>query len=436
MSAITTIFQQQLECFLPCKGKLVLALSGGMDSRVLLELLKLAKLREDKLDILAVHVHHGLSPNADKWAQQCQQWSLEAGIPCVIEHVQLDLTAGESVEQLARDARYQVLKKHIDINDVLLTGQHADDQVETFLLAMKRGSGPKGLSAMGITRSFGLGQLSRPLLTCTRRQVHEFAVQLGLEWVEDESNQDTRYDRNFLRHEVVPVLSSRWPHIYQSVQRSAEVCAQQERLIERLLEPFMSSCLHKDKSLKIETLSTYDELVRNQLFRHWFELHRFKMPAKDHLTVIWQQVALSSKDANPKLELSDCQVRRFNKRLYLVPSMQDISNWRCRLTVGESIALPDGLGQLSLQPSKNGNIALPKGVSSVEVVFDPTGLSAHPAERAHSRKLKKLFQEYGVPTWLRRRTPIIKLDQQVVAIADLFVSKSYNGQECELIWDK
>ncbi|GAL07624.1 tRNA(Ile)-lysidine synthetase [Photobacterium aphoticum] len=237
-------------------SRFVLAFSGGMDSRVLLHLLARYQQVHPEVTCQAVHVHHGLSANADTWAAQCEAWAQEAGMACVIEHVTLLTGSGESIEQLARDARYQALNKHVDANTVLLTAQHADDQLETFLLALKRGSGPAGLSAMPAYIAFGAGLHCRPLLGVSRAEIEQYADTHQLEWVEDESNQDERYDRNFLRHQVTPLLTARWPGIRKAVARSARLCAEQERLLEDLLAAQLAQAVQPDGSLAVTALGS------------------------------------------------------------------------------------------------------------------------------------------------------------------------------------
>ncbi|KAB1453641.1 tRNA lysidine(34) synthetase TilS [Vibrio panuliri] len=415
--------------------KIVLALSGGVDSRVLLDLL--AQYQHDfDCHCLAVHVHHGLSQNAESWAQQCQTWCQAANIALVVERVELSLT-GRSIEESAREARYLALAKHLEAGDVLLTGQHSDDQLETFLLALKRGSGPKGLSAMAQQMPFGQATIIRPLLRISRSQIEAYAQDKHLVWVDDESNQDIRFDRNFIRHQISPLLQQRWPHFSQAVQRSSELCAEQEALLEELLSDKLRQAMGKNQSLSIDCLSQHSERVRGQLLRMWLSALGQKMPSRDHLSKLWQQVALAREDANPILNLSGGQVRRSNGELYWVEAAKDISQWQHNIALEQRLTLPEHLGSLQLILTGSGQLssdALARG--SLEVIFNPEGLSAHPVGRRHSRKLKKLFQEYGVPSWLRRRTPILLCDGEVAAIADLFIDQRFAGQDCELIWDR
>ncbi|MBW3694367.1 tRNA lysidine(34) synthetase TilS [Vibrio sp. T187] len=437
MSSLFETFTQSIQQLPEQPCRLVLAYSGGVDSRVLLELMAEYRKQLPDLECLAVHVHHGLSENADQWVEHCQQTCEQLNILVHIERVSLDLTCGESIEKLARDARYHALNKHLNPGDVLLTGQHSDDQVETFLLALKRGSGPKGLSSMAAVKQFGHALILRPLLDASREQVVQYAQSKSLAWVEDESNTDQRFERNFIRHEVTPVLSERWPSFRQSVQRSAQLCAEQETLLDELLTLPLEQAIQKDQSLSIAELSQHSPLLRARLIRMWLEVLGSPMPSQKQLQLIWQEVANAQNDANPELKLAGGTIRRFANRLYLVGTQADVSGWSCKVTLNQELDLPDSLGKLLFTSDDgNGRISLPTDSNELWGSFNPEGLSAHPVGRGHSRKLKKLFQEYQVPSWLRRRTPILMYQNQVVAVADLFVDKSFEGQDCDLIWSK
>ncbi len=433
MSNLYAHLCQQLQLY--HQRRFVLALSGGVDSRVLLALL--ARYRDEfGAFVSAVHVHHGLSENADNWVSQCHKWCNDYSIELSIEYVQLDTSSGESIEKLAREARYQALNKHVAQGDILLVGQHADDQIETFLLALKRGSGPKGLSSMAKASSFGLGTLFRPLLTVKRSDIESCADELQLEWITDESNSDTRYERNFIRHKVTPVLTARWPSIHDSVQRTVELCAEQESLLEELLYSSLQQAMAKDGSLIIDELIKHSEAVRRQLIRQWFRRCHLPMPSRKHTDMIWDELALAKLDANPKLKLSDYEVRRYCGHLYCVAEYQDVSGWTSDINFCQPLRLPDNLGTLEIVKSTKGLLHLPDCSDDLWISFNPEGLSACPVGRVGSRKLKKLFQEYGVPSWLRRRIPILMYQNHVVAVGNLFIDRDFSGQDYDLVWDK
>ncbi|NOI66616.1 tRNA lysidine(34) synthetase TilS [Vibrio sp. 99-8-1] len=443
-------FSSVLDSFtLHTHGKVVLALSGGVDSRVLLHLLAHYRSKHPSLICQVVHVHHGLSDNADSWSEQCAVWCEEYSFDFKVERVTLNLGNQISTEQEARVHRYQVLEKYVAEGDVLLTGQHATDQVETFLLALKRGSGPKGLSSMPVSTVFSQGHLVRPLLAISRQQVYQFAQDEKLDWLEDESNNDIKFDRNFLRHHVVPVLTERWPEIEKSVGRSAKLCAEQEQLVNELLEEKLSFCLQADKSLAIDALSQQSELARKQLIRMWLKRQSCLMPSYKQLELIWSEVAQAKKDANPTLGIASGTIRRFQHALYFVAPHCDVSHWTGELHWQQPLKLPDNLGELlfvSIERSQAEGTAnervekmtlrTPSEEETVSVTFAPEGLLAHPATRTHSRKLKKLYQEYGVPTWLRKRTPIIMYNDKIAMVGDLFVDKNFHGHDCEIVWNK
>ncbi|RLQ15992.1 tRNA lysidine(34) synthetase TilS [Vibrio sp. SBT000027] len=425
-------------------SRLIVAFSGGVDSRVLLELAA-QYAQTHGIECCAVHVHHGLSKNADHWAEQCQTWCDALSVSLAVDRVSLDINSGESVEKLARDARYQAFQQHIRQGDVLVTGQHIDDQLETFLLALKRGSGPKGLSSMAKVMSFSEAFIVRPLLSVTRSDIEASAHDMGLTWVEDESNQDVRFDRNFIRHQVTPTLTERWPNFREAVSRSAQLCAEQELLLDELLESHFQQALEDSQSLIIEALFQHSDLLRARLIRMWLSHCNQPMPSQKQLKLIWDEVACAQADANPKLVLNDAEVRRFNHQLYLVRETKDLSDWQSHLSMGESLTLPDGLGELRLNSALSDGASNHRDVQSfslsdtnatLRVIFNPEGLSAHPVGRGHSRKLKKLFQEYQVPSWLRRRTPILMDGDRVIAVLGLFVDKNYEGQDCEALWSK
>ncbi|MEH6531663.1 MAG: tRNA lysidine(34) synthetase TilS [Photobacterium frigidiphilum] len=417
----------------PDSNRFVIALSGGLDSRVLLHLMGRFIRENPQYQCNAVHVHHGLSGNADKWAQQCQLWAFEEKITCHIEHVTLVLGNRVSVEQQAREQRYLALSKHVQQGDCLLTAQHADDQLETFLLALKRGSGPAGLASMPESITFGIGYHLRPLLQVTRQSITDYGIAHQLEWVEDESNQDQRYDRNFLRHQITPLLHQRWPGIRKAVSRSAALCGEQEALLNELLASHLSKALHVDQSLKIVELGS--ERIGKQLIRQWLSLFTVLMPSQAQLQQIWQSVVLAQDDANPQVCWDNHQIRRYKQRLYVVKQWADISLFQQKCELNQACSLPEGLGTLVLTTVKaNGILRLPQQHEIVSVRFEPEGIEAKPQGRIGKRKLKKLFQEYEVPSWNRRRTPLVFYNDRLAAVAGLFVTEDFFGEDCDLDW--
>ncbi len=344
---------------------------------------------------------------------------------------------GLGVEAHARAARYQAFQDTLNAGEVLVTAQHQDDQCETLLLALKRGSGPTGLSAMAPSSAFADSRLLRPLLNETRESLRQWALAHQLSWIEDESNQDDTYDRNFLRLRVIPVLRERWPHFSEAVARSASLCAEQEQLLDEMLAAELASLVAEDGSLAITPLTSMSPPSRGAAA----SLARRAAGADASPEVperLWHEVALAREDASPCLRLGDFTVRRFQQRLYWVKylpgqteSVQHWPDWR------QPLRLADGLGELMLQPG--GRLRPPSADEPVTVRFRASG-HLHIVGRHGGRKLKKIWQELGVPPWRRDTTPLLFYGETPIAAADdLFVTTEgevKDGEGVRLSWRK
>ncbi|QUJ66891.1 tRNA lysidine(34) synthetase TilS [Photobacterium sp. GJ3] len=430
-------FSLTLRRLCPTPVPLVLAFSGGLDSRVLLHLLSRFIREFPDYSVQAVYVHHGLSPNADHWQKQCAVWAAQDGIPFETVRVEVQKGSRLSLEQSARDARYQALAGYVRKGECLLTAQHADDQLETVLLALKRGSGPAGLAAMPEMKPFAGGSHVRPLLDISRATLEAYAETHQLQWVEDESNQDTRFDRNFLRQTVLPALNERWPGLRQSVARSAALCGEQEALLAALLSEKLSLLSQPDGSLNIAVIE--DAVQGKALIRLWLQQQQLPLPSKAQMEQIWLSICQARVDANPCVSLAGYDIRRFRHHLYVVRPLPDLTQWHAEMALDAWCALPAGLGQLRLSRLEAGTrvgllLRLPAVDEPVRITFDPSGLSAQPVGRAGRRKLKKLFQESQVPSWRRRQMPLVFYGDQLAAVAGLFVVKGFEGNTCQLVW--
>jgi tRNA(Ile)-lysidine synthase len=411
--------------------QLLVAFSGGLDSSVLLHLLVGLRQQLPDLQLRAVHVHHGLSGFADQWVTHCQQQCVAWQLPLVVQRVQVDSQQG-GIEAAARTARYSAFASTLAAGETLLTAQHLDDQCETFLLALKRGSGPAGLSAMAAQTSLGNNHLLRPLLGLSRQQLEAYAQQHQLSWIDDDSNQDPRFDRNFLRLQVLPLLNQRWPHFAAATARSASLCAEQEQLLDELLAEQLHKLLDDERTLAIDGLLTCSPARRFALLRRWIALFGVTMPSREQLQRLWEEVALSREDAEPQLQLGQYQFRRFRHRLYLLPLMADLREISLSWSLDEPLKLPDGLGELV---SGEGDICLraPQSQQKVSIRFSAQG-KQRILGRAHSRPIKKLWQELGIPPWQRERTPLIYYDDQLIAALGIFVSEAGQTPEGQQPW--
>lgn len=405
----------------------LVAFSGGLDSTVLLhQLVTLRNGVAPDLQIRAMHIHHGLSPRANQWVAHCEAICARWQVPLEICRVTLP-AGGQGIEGEARAARYQALAQSMQSHEVLLTAQHQDDQCETLLLALKRGSGPAGLAAMPDRLAFADSWLLRPLLDVPRAELESWAEAHRLSWIEDESNQDDRYDRNFLRLHVLPLLQQRWPHFARSVSRSAALCGEQEQLLDELLAEQLARNMHSGGALSIAPLEQLSEARRFALLRRWFGYHQASMPARAALQRLWQEVALSREDANPRLRFGRHEVRRFQGSLYWVAIRQvnkdSIISWTAPFP---RLSLP-GVGEVFAEA--NGMVVRrPLPGEQVTLRFKAAGLQ-HIVGRDKGRTLKKIWQELNIPPWQRETTPLLFYGEQLIAALGVFITREGQAQD-------
>ncbi len=378
----------------------------------------------------AVHLDHGLHPDSGAWAAHCQSQCDVLGIPLTVRHLRLTPLPGESLEAVARAARYRAFSSLLASGDLLLTAHHRDDQAETLLLALLRGSGVHGLAAMPFEMDCGAGRLVRPLLETTREMLAAYAREQGLEWIDDPSNQSITLDRNYLRHEVLPLLRARWPALATTLSRSASHCAEAAQLSDRLAARTLDGLAGERRgTLDIPGLARLDRSLQKAVLRLWLKRRGFIVPDTRHLTRILDEVLPARADANPLVAWSGCEIRRYRRDLFALsplpdpPSPTRVIPW----SVGDQFAtleLPSGLGRLEWHPSPNsdgtpvGRAGEP-GQQIFEVRFGLTGLNCRPNAGSPARSLKKLYQAFGIPVWWRPYVPLIFAEAALVAVAGI-----------------
>ncbi|MFV0511014.1 MAG: tRNA lysidine(34) synthetase TilS, partial [Shewanella algae] len=344
-----------------------LGYSGGMDSELLAY--TLARFRETHpktpYQVSLVHVHHGLSRNADAWAAHCRQRAEHYGLNFVLRKVQLELGPRVSIEAEARRARYQAIAEQLNPGDILLTAHHQDDQLETLLLALKRGQGPKGLAAMGQAQHLAFTSLARisraesapcwqlrPMLDSSRAQIEQAVASLELPYINDESNQDTQYDRNFLRAEVIPVLKQRWPSIATTASRSAALCAEQQLLLDEVstekLQPLLGRCRFSGvRVLDSAGLKVLSPQWQAQLLRQFIQMQRLPLPAQVQLQQALAQLLDAREDAQLELSFKGLLLKRYGQQIYAMAPLP-----------GAAFQLLDGVGSVEDVAAKNSKLTL------------------------------------------------------------------------------
>lgn len=396
-----------------------IAFSGGLDSCVLLHLA--ARLSEQyPLKIHAIHVHHGLSLNADAWRDHCVKRCSDMQIPLIAQSIDLDIASGQSKENLARDGRYAVFSAHMQPNDLLLTAHHQDDQAETVLLQLLRGAGPKGLAAMPIIKPFGAGFHGRPLLNATRAELTAYAIHHGLQWIDDESNRDCGYTRNFLRHEILPILSKRWPSVTTTLARSAEHCAEMQQLVDDMTAVDLQHVRLEKNSLSIPVLLTLSAARQRQVLRAWLTDLQFPVPSTAKLRDIQERFLSAASDRSPHITWRNIELRRYQQSLYAMPCLPSVDHaatWQW--DVHQSLMIP-GWGVLI-------NPGFRADVSTVTVRFRQGGEWCQLPGRTHRHALKNLLQTWKIPPWLRERIPLIFADGLLIAIPGYYLHEAYSA---------
>lgn len=407
---------------------LCVAFSGGMDSTVLLHALARLAQQYHLPELRAIYIHHGLQEAAQTWPAHCQSICAQLQIPLVV--LEVDVAASASVEQAARVARYAAFEQHLAQDEVLLMAQHQDDQAETLLFRLMRGTGVAGLRGIPETRALPRGQVLRPLLAVSHQQLLAYAQQQQLSWIEDPSNATDEFDRNYLRRQVIPALKSRWPAMQQSLQRTAQHMDEAQQLLDELakedllrvgVDPaqqwFDLPCLY------MAGLRELSLLRQKNLLRYWLSPFTL-LPDAAHWAS-WETLRDAQDDAQPVWQLHDGALLRSQDKLYWLTAfwLQAPPDLALTITEAGCYALPAN-GYLRVE----GEVRAP-----LQVRYRQGAERFFIAGRGH-RDLKRLLQECGVPTFLRARLPIVFLDQQPVALANFPALNHPQLQGLTLTW--
>lgn len=402
----------------------VVAFSGGLDSTVLAH--ALANLRNHDGDyadaaVLAIHIEHGLQKESADWGARCREVAAEFEIDFQLLVVNVQLESGKGPEASARDARYSALHAQLRHGDWLLSAHHREDQAETLLLNLIRGSGPAGVAGIGSLRRFGPGWLARPLLNIDQADLQQYALEENLRWIDDPSNTNRRFDRNFLRHEVLPRLKSRWPDIAARLQRSAGHAGEASQLLVELAEIDIEALGGDTARLPIDALSALSAPRQRNVIRYAIRDRGLSTPTALQIERIMKEVILARVDAQPLVSWPGGSVRRYRNGLYLLP--QNLADQiEIRELEGSQLELGSGLGVLSFE--SGADVGLSKALLEGGLTIKPRvgGERFSPYGQAHTRELKKLLQQEGVVPWMRDRLPLIYSGDRLVAVGDLWLA--------------
>ena len=401
----------------------IVAFSGGIDSTVLLHALVASN---SEIPLLAMHIDHGMQTESKSWDSHCKNVAAELNVDYLSRKVIVSDVNENGPEAAARQARYAALLNAVQDRDCLLSGHHENDQAETLLLNLMRGSGPAGLAGIGARQAFGRGLLLRPLLGIPLQEITAYANEHNLSWIDDPSNVDTRFDRNFLRSEIVPKLAARWPAVSNRLRRSAELVGEASELLNELAEIDLEACGSRDR-LDIVAVTGLSHARQRNLLRRAVRLCGLPPPPATRLYQIINELIPAREDGQPLVAWSGAEVRRYRGQLYIMAELSEtheLSSGKLQVR-GDDLALGPGLGSIALTKSGDGGIdpALVDGGLSIR--FRHGGEEIRIDGEGATRKLKKLLQEAGVLPWMRDRIPLVFAGETLVAIGDLWVSADH-----------
>jgi len=403
--------------------------SGGLDSTVLLHLLATSRPAHG---LRAIHVHHGLHPDADRWSTHCEAACAALGVELTVIRVKVAAT-GAGPEAAAREARHAAFASALASDEVLALAHHSDDQAETFLLRALRASGPDGLTAMRRWRTFGRGRLWRPLLDIDRDALLAYAHAHGLAWIEDPSNADTAFDRNFLRTRVMPLLRERWPHVSEALARSAALCEQADALLDdEDAQALANVGLSDPRCLSRMGLLALPESRRARVLRRWIDALGLPALPANGIERIEREILDARDDAEPVFQWHGTVVRAWRDLLFADVARAPLpADWHAEWDGRAPLVLPGG-DVLALDGTADFDTPL-------RVHARQGGERLMRAGRSHSHALKQVLQELGIPPWERERLPLLSDGAgELLAAGDLVHSARFDawlrGRGARLAW--
>ena len=389
--------------------RFLVGFSGGADSTALLT--ALSRQREHLPGVLeAIHFNHGLHDHCQDWQAHCEACCAELEIPLTTHRLALSPGAG-NIEALAREARYHFVEQHLEPGMVYLTAHNRDDQAETLLLHALRGSGIDGMAGIPAVRRLGQGRVARPLLGESRSAIEQYLQLNQVQWIEDDSNRDTHFDRNFLRHEIIPLLESRWPAAVASLATTATHLGAAAAALDTMLSQHAQLDASPGLSLPLQDLHPLDSMA-SLVIRAWLRRRNVAPPPQARLNELLVQLQSASRDKHCEMRWSNHALRLYSDALHL-SDQPDLPACPQRTWHGApTLDLGEALGAVTLRGDR---LDIPAGWT---IGPRRAGGTMRTVEAGPSRKLKKLIQEHPIPPWQRNSVPLLYWDNETVAIGD------------------
>ena len=413
---------------LPANARLKVAFSGGLDSHVLLHALATLRLTHP-FQLTAVHVDHGLQAVSFGWSEHCQRICQAMDVACVTRRVTVSGISEEGMEAAARRARYAAFAELLEPGDCLLVAQQRDDQAETVLLQLMRGTGLAGLAGMPGRSRLGRGELLRPLLGFGRNALYSYAVEHQLHWIEDPSNTDLELRRNFLRHEILPRLVHYWPEAGSMLARSARHAAEAQALLDELARVDLETCTSTHAAypaaLSVAAVTDLSAPRQRNALRKWLKDHGYRPPSELFLNMLMEQIRHSSRSTQACVRWPGIEVWRYRDLLVAMP-VRPVADRQLDVVwdLRSVLELPT-IGQLRVEATKGRGIVRARLKGDLHVRLRQGGERFLLPGRRHHHSLKKLLQAAGVPPWERSRLPLFYAGNDLIAVADRWICAPY-----------
>lgn len=411
------------------------AYSGGPDSSALLH--ALVRMAGDRpgVRLRALHVDHRLQPLAAEWGEHCRRVCEALGLPLEVRVLDRAPAAGDSIEAWARRERYREFRESLAPGELLFAAHHRDDQAETLLLQLLRGSGPKGLAAMAAAAPLGEGWLLRPLLSLRREDLAAYVRDQDLHVVQDPSNEDLRRPRNFLRRRLLPLVKSRWPACVATLARAAELQSELLSAMDELAQADLAAVsADGGRTLAVAALEGLSPERRHLVLRAWVAQAGLPHPARRHVGQMERDLLGPSPGRSGRVGWPGAEVRRYRDSLYVMaPLPAPVTGRVYRWEPGQTLDLPQG--RLRLRPAEGLGIRCDMLESAcLTVRFRRGGERCRPAGHPHSRPLKKLLQDAGIPPWERPWIPLVYLEEDLAAVVGHWICEPFAAGPGEAGW--
>ncbi len=417
---------------LPQAKKIWIACSGGMDSSVLLHLIFSNKEKIGQ-SLEVVYVNHGLQGESTEWGDFCRTQCNGYDLPFTQLNINEAVPKGESVEAWAREKRYALIAEVMNKGDLLFTAHHQDDQVETFFLQALRGAGPRGLSSMPLFKNIANAIHVRPLLNYCRNELLFYANENKLSWQEDLSNADTKFDRNYLRNNIIPAFEKRWPAYRDTISRLLNHQQDCTSLMNEVGLEDLKLASH-GKTLNLDIVKSFSVARQKNIIFVWLQELQLESPGSKHINKIISDLINSTSDNAPCVNWKSVEIRKYRKTLYASSKMlEHIDSINYQWDFAKPLKIMD---ETLVAISEIGS-GLSKGKienARISVQYRLGGEKIQPNNNAHSKTVKQLFQERGVLPWVRGRFPLIYVNETLAAIPGVCVDINYAAEIDEPSW--